>query len=318
MAQSMTVVLMEKFMTRLETPRDHAESALSGLSALIARHAPSSGDFATRLPSLSLHRRAAPTDPMPCIYGLGLGVVAQGSKQVMQQEAVLHYQAGQGMLTSIDQPVVSHVSSASVAKPFLGLMLTLDPSQVMRTVSDLDLPPPPKAGTHQAIVIAELDSGVARALERLLSLLDEPALFDHLAPLVLQEIIVRLLVGQHGVALRHLVAAGSPMQQIAKVVAWLKQNLAEQMRIDDLAERVHMSPSTFRQHFRTLTGVSPLQFHKQLRLQEARQLMLNQHLDAGQAAGMVGYESASQFSREYSRAFGAPPQRDVRRMRQQA
>lgn len=313
----MTAVLMEKRMSRLEPPRDPIDSGLPGLSALIARHVPSAGDLITRLPALSLHRRASPTEPMPCIYGLGLGVVAQGSKQVMQQDAVLHYQAGQGMLTSIDQPVVSHVALASPAKPFLGLMLTLDPSQVMRTVEDLQLPPPPKAGTHQAIVIAELDSGVVRALERLLGLLEEPALFDHLAPLVQQEIIVRLLVGQHGVVLRHLVAAGSPMQQIAKVVAWLKQHLAEPMRIDDLAERVHMSPSTFRQHFRELTGVSPLQFHKQLRLQEARQLMLNQHMDAGQAAGRVGYESASQFSREYSRAFGAPPQRDVRRMRQQ-
>lgn len=300
-------------MTRPEPVGAHTEP---GLAALIARHVPSSGDCVTRLPSLSLHRRASPTDPMPCIYGLGLGVVAQGSKRVMQQEAVLHYQAGQGMLTSIDQPVVSHVSMASAAKPFLGLMLALDPNQVLRAVSDLQLPPPPRESTHQAIVIADLDSEVVRALERLLKLLDEPVLFDHLAPLILQEIIVRLLVGQHGVALRHLVAAGSPMQQIAKVIGWLKQNLAQSMRIDDLAERVHMSPSTFRQHFRTLTGVSPLQFHKQLRLQEARQLMLNQHLDAGQAAGRVGYESASQFSREYSRAFGAPPQRDVRRMRE--
>ncbi|WP_201268212.1 AraC family transcriptional regulator [Pseudomonas aeruginosa] len=303
-------------MTCPETLHDHAEPGLPGLSALIARHAPTSGDFISPLPALSLHRRASPTDPMPCIYGLGLGVVAQGSKQIMQQEAVLHYQAGQGMLTSIDQPVVSHVALASAAKPFLGLMLTLDASQVMRIASELQLPPPPKAGTHQAIVIADLDDGVIHALERLLGLLDEPTLFGHLAPLVQEEIIIRLLAGKHGVALRHLVAAGSPMQQIAKVVAWLKQNLAQPMRIDDLAERVHMSPSTFRQHFRTLTGVSPLQFHKQLRLQEARQLMLNRHLDAGQAAGLVGYESASQFSREYSRAFGAPPQRDIRRMRQ--
>ncbi|WP_065257330.1 AraC family transcriptional regulator [Pseudomonas bananamidigenes] len=302
-------------MTHLQ-PDDLIEADLTGLASLIARQATHAGDFTTRLPALSLHRRTSPTDPMPCIYGLGLGVVAQGGKQVLQQEAVLHFRAGQGMLTSIDQPVVSHVAQASVAKPFLGMMLTLDVSQIMRIASELQLPPPPKAGTHQAIVIAELDPGLVRALERLLGLLEEPELFDHLAPLVQQEIIVRLLMGQHGMALRHLIATGSPMQQIARVVAWLKQNLAEPMRIDHLAERVHMSPSTFRQHFRTLTGVSPLQFHKQLRLQEARQLMINQHLDAGQAAGRVGYESASQFSREYSRAFGAPPQRDIRRMRQ--
>jgi len=117
------------------------------------------------------------------------------------------------------------------------------------------------------------------------------------------------------VDVQHLVAAGSPSQQIAKAVAWLKQNFTHVLHVDDLAARTHMSPSTFRQHFRAITGVSPLQFQKQLRLQEARQLMLNQSLDAGNAGGRVGYESASQFSREYSRLFGAPPQRDIRRMR---
>ncbi len=136
-----------------------------------------------------------------------------------------------------------------------------------------------------------------------------------LAPLIQQEITIRLLTGPHGPQLRHLVTAGSPRQQIAKAVAWLKQNFVQTLHGDELADRAHMSPSTFRQHFRALTGVSPLQYQKQLRLQEARQLMMNQNLDAGSAGGIVGYESASQFSREYSRLFGAPPQRDVRRMR---
>ena len=153
------------------------------------------------------------------------------------------------------------------------------------------------------------------ALVRLVKLLGEPALVPRLAPLIQQEITVRLLTGPHGPQLRHLVTAGSPGQQIAKAVAWLKQNFVEALNGDDLADRAHMSPSTFRQHFRALTGVSPLQYQKQLRLQEARQLMLNENLDAGSAAGRVGYESASQFSREYSRLFGEPPQRDITRMR---
>jgi transcriptional regulator GlxA family with amidase domain len=140
-------------------------------------------------------------------------------------------------------------------------------------------------------------------------------LVSALGPLIQQEITIRLLSGPHGPQLRHLVAAGSPNRQIAKAVTWLKHNFTAALHVDELAERAHMSPSTFRQHFRAVVGTSPLQFQKQLRLQEARQLMLNQNIDASNASGLVGYESASQFSREYSRLFGAPPQRDIRRMR---
>ena len=160
-----------------------------------------------------------------------------------------------------------------------------------------------------------LDDALLGALVRLVRLLEEPALVDRLAPLIQQEITIRLLTGPHGPQLQHLAANGSPSQQIAKAVAWLKQNFTRAIQVDDLAARVHMSPSTFRQHFRAITGTSPLQYQKQLRLQEARQLMLNQNVDAGNAGGLVGYESASQFSREYSRLFGAPPQQDVKRLR---
>ncbi len=140
-------------------------------------------------------------------------------------------------------------------------------------------------------------------------------MLPRLSPLIQQEIAIRLLVGPHGPYLCQLASAGSPGRQIAKTVAWLKQHYAQAVDAEELAVRAHMSPSTFRQHFRAITGVSPMQYQKQLRLQEARQLMLNQDLDAGNASGRVGYESASQFTREYSRLFGAPPQRDIRRMR---
>jgi transcriptional regulator GlxA family with amidase domain len=140
-------------------------------------------------------------------------------------------------------------------------------------------------------------------------------LIPQLAPLIEREIAVRLLAGAYGPLLRHLVAAGSPSQQIARAVSWLKLNFANALRVDELAGHAHMSPSTFRQHFRSITGMSPLQYQKQLRLQEARQLMLSQNLDAGSAGVRVGYESASQFSREYARLFGAPPVRDIQRMR---
>jgi transcriptional regulator GlxA family with amidase domain len=181
--------------------------------------------------------------------------------------------------------------------------------------SELDLPQPSRERAFRPVSIERLDAVLLDALVRLVELLEEPALVPRLAPLIQQEITIRLLTGRYGPQLQHLVAVGSPSQQIAKAVAWLKQNFTQVLHVDDLAARTHMSSSTFRQHFRAITGMSPLQFQKQLRLQEARQLMLNQSLDAGNAGGRVGYESASQFSREYSRLFGAPPQRDIRRMR---
>jgi AraC-like DNA-binding protein len=195
------------------------------------------------------------------------------------------------------------------------MMLTLDVRSVLQIASEMDEPRPRREHAYRAISFEALDGTLLDPLVRLVRLLGEPTLVPRLAPLIQQEITVRLLTGPHAAQLRHLVATGSPSQQIAKAVAWLKQNFVLPLRGDDLADRAHMSASTFRQHFRALTGVSPLQYQKQLRLQEARQLMLNENLDAGSAAVHVGYESASQFSREYSRLFGAPPQRDIARMR---
>jgi AraC-like DNA-binding protein len=281
----------------------------------IERFAQTDGDYDTVIAALKLHRRAAPTEPLHCIYNLGLGVVAQGDKQVLIGEQSIDYGPGQSMLTTIDLPVVSHVTRASSREPFLGLMLTLDVRSILQIASEMDAPRARRDDAQRSISFETMDATLLDALTRLVNLLDEPALVPRLAPLIQQEITVRLLTGPHGPQLRHLVMAGSPGQQIAKVVAWLKQNFAQPLQGDDLAQRAHMSPSTFRQHFRALTGVSPLQYQKQLRLQEARQLMLNEGLDAGSAGGRVGYESPSQFSREYARLFGAPPQRDVTRMR---
>lgn len=285
------------------------------LALAIERIARSDGDYVTVISSLSLHRRCTPTEPLHCVYGLGLGVIAQGSKQVLLGDEVIDYAPGQSMLTTIDSPVVSHVAHASQRAPFLGLFLTLDTRVITQLASEMELPPRPRERAYRSITVESLDSALVDALVRLVELLREPALVPTLSPLIQQEITARLLAGPHGAYLQDLVAAGSPSQQIAKAVAWLKRNFKEPMQTDVLASQVHMSPSTFRQHFRAITGTSPLQFQKQLRLQEARQLMLNQNIDASNASGLVGYESPSQFSREYSRLFGEPPQRDVKRMR---
>jgi AraC-like DNA-binding protein len=303
-------------MSRRYSAQTVGRSAHSALAAAIDRFAQSDGDVVTSIPGLSLHRRSSATEPLHCIYNLGLGVVAQGSKQVLVGAETIGYGPGQSMVTTIDLPVVSHVTRATEREPFLGLMVTLDVRSVVQAAAEMDMPRPRSGEAYRSISFAALDAGLLDGLIRLVSLLGEPHLAPRLAPLIQQELIVRLLSGPHAPQLLHLVTSGSPSQQIARSVAWLKQHFVESLRIDDVAQRAHMSPSTFRQHFRSLTGISPLQYQKQLRLQEARQLMLNEHLDAGSAALRVGYESPSQFSREYSRLFGAPPQRDIGRMRQ--
>ena len=295
--------------------QDPALLATAGLASAIARFAQSDGDYPTTVPGLSLHRRKGRTEPLHCIFSLGLGVVAQGHKQVLLGDEGDQLRSGQSMLTTIDLPVISHVTEASVDKPLLGLMLTLDSRLIMQKASEMQLPPLPRQPVCHPITIEALDERLIADLIRLVELLDQPALAPNLAPLIQQEIVLRLLAGPHGPQLQRLAATGSPSQQIAKAVAWLKQHFSKPLLIDDLATRVHMSPSTFRQHFRAITGTSPLQYQKQLRLQEARQLMLNQSIDAGSAGALVGYESASQFSREYARLFGTPPLQDVRRLR---
>jgi AraC-like DNA-binding protein len=274
-------------------------------------------DYATSIPGLSFHRRNAVTVPLHCIYGLGIGLTLQGCKQVVVGEEVLTYAPGQSMVTSVDLPVISNVTQASVAKPFLGMMLTFDSTIVMQVAEQLQLSQRMKDEGFRPVTVQKLDRNILGALERLVGLLEEPCLISTLAPLITEEIVVRLLSGAHGPQLLHVVSAGSPSQHIAKSVSWLKLNFREALRMDDLAASAHMSPSTFRQHFRTVTGMSPLQYQKQLRLQAARQMMLSQNVDASSAGGLVGYESSSQFSREYSRLFGEPPQRDIKRMRMQ-
>lgn len=289
--------------------------AIAALARAIGMFAQSDGDYTTAVPALSLHRRKGPTDPLHCIFNLGLGVVAQGDKQALLGSEVVTYGPGRSMLTTIDLPVISHVTRASSQEPLLGLMLTLDSQEIVQTATDMQLTFPGRTATLRPIGVERLDDRLAWDLVRLVELLEQPHLVAQLAPLIKREIVIRLLAGPHGPQLQQLVAVGSTSQQISKAVTWLKQNFAQPMQVDDLAASVHMSPSTFRQHFRSITGTSPLQYQKQLRLQEARHLMLNQNIDAASAGGLVGYESPSQFSREYNRLFGSPPQQDVRRIR---
>lgn len=287
----------------------------TSLAQLVGRIAQNDGDFSTAIPGLTVFRRSAVSEPMHCVYGLSLALSLQGGKRVTLGEEVLHYGPGQSLITSVDLPVTSYVVRASAQQPFLGLLLELDARAIAQWAADMHLTPMSRETGTRAMSVVSLDDGLLAALTRLLQLLDEPALVDSLAPLIRQEIIVRLLHGPHGPTLRNLVAAGSPGQHIGKVIAWIRHHFTEDISVEDLAAKAYMSPSTFRAHFRNVAGMSPLQYLKNLRLQEARHLMLNSSLDAVTAAVQVGYESASQFSREYRRMFGEPPHRDIHRMR---
>jgi AraC-like DNA-binding protein len=286
------------------------------LAREIAKIAQNDGDYQTAIPQLLMARRSGRTEPLACMYTLGLAIVAQGGKRVAMGDRVITYGPGQSLLVTVDLPVVSQVTHADLAQPFLGMLLKLDMQALVQLAAELDLPPMPREQEPLAMSLSPMQESVLEAVVRLARLLQEPQLIPKVAPLIQQEIMLRLLTGPHGPHLRHLIASGSPSHQVAQAIAWLKLNFSRDVLMDDLAERSHMSPSTFRLHFRNLTGMSPLQYQKQLRLQEARQLMLTQALDASSTAARVGYESVSQFNREYSRQFGAPPQRDIRRMRE--
>lgn len=285
------------------------------LLSLVKDIAQNDGDYPTEIPVLSIYRRSTVTDPMPCVFGLGLGVTLQGRKRVTLGEDVFDYGSGQALINTIDLPVVSYVTQATITEPYLGLRLDLDANLIVQIATEMNASRIYKGGPSRAMSVIALDDGLLDALMRLIKLLNEPNKIPFIAPLIQREIIIRLLDGEHGPMLQHLAAVGSPSQQISQVIAWMKLNYTNTILIDELAAKAYMSSSTFRQHFRTLTGLSPLQYLKNLRLQDARHWMLYEDMDAGSAAIRVGYESVSQFNREYARMFGEPPLRDIKRMR---
>jgi AraC-like DNA-binding protein len=226
------------------------------------------------------------------------------------------YDAHHYLITSVHLPTVVQIIEASPERPYLGLRLMLDQREISQLMVDSNLPPPRVQQSSRGMATGEVTLPLLTAIQRLIDLLAEQQDIPILAPIIQREIIYRLLVGDQGERLRQIATAGSQSQQISKAIGWLKNNYALAISMDDLAAQANMSTSTFHHHFRSLTALSPLQFQKQLRLQEARRLMLAERMDAANAAFQVGYESPSQFSREYNRLFGAPPLRDITKLRQ--
>jgi AraC-like DNA-binding protein len=293
--------------SRLEQSREE-------LTALVERYAQVEGVTLTQWPALSFFRADSPSDRGCALYEPCLGLLLQGNKHILLGEDRFEQEYGHYLISSIDVPVSAQVTRASRQQPCLCLTLRLDPLRIGEWLSEMKLPKPATA-TARGIGLSPVGAEILDPLLRLARLLDSPDDLPVLAPLIERELMYRLLTGEQGARLAQIAIAGGQGQQIARAIQWLKQHYNKPLRICDLASMVNMSASSLHHHFREITAMSPLQYQKVLRLHEARRLLLTEGCDVATAAHRVGYESPSQFSREYSRHHGAPPLRDVNRLR---
>lgn len=269
----------------------------------------------TEIPGLTVYRRTAPSPPCSMTYEPSLILTAQGLKQVELGGKTFLYGSSHYLLTSVVLPVVARVVEASEQSPCLALSLKLQMPVVRDLLSREEIDAAPSGGQDPAMAVGKVTVELLEAFCRLMRLLDRPQEITFLHGLIEREIIFRVLREPEGARLRAIATAGDQSYRTAKAIAWIKQNFAKPLRVEELAEIAGMGVSTFHHHFRALTAMSPLQYQKQIRLQEARAFMSIQGLDVGSAALAVGYESASQFTREYKRFFGQTPRRDIRTLR---
>jgi AraC-like DNA-binding protein len=269
-------------------------------------------DRTTEIPGLSLHRRTAPTAPCSATYQPGVIVIAQGQKRVDLGDTSFSYGESRYLLTALDLPVVSRITEATEETPCLAMSIRLEMPMIRELLSRAEIHVTAVPPDSPAMATGEATVEFLSACCRLVELLDTPQDIPFLSSLIHREIIYRILRGPEGARLRAIATLGDQSHRTAKAIEWIKANYARPLRVEDLAQISGMGISTLHNHFRALTAMSPLQYQKQLRLQAARGRMLVDGLDAASAAFEVGYESASQFNREYSRLFGQPPMRDIR------
>lgn len=290
---------------------EEIEALRRPLAETVARWTNGLNQFNTSIPNLTFYRRDEPTEPASCMVEPSVALVVQGAKRALLGDNAYRYDIKRFLITSLDLPVMMHVIDASPNRPYMGMVLKLDLHVVAELMMQSGMPPPPEHVSDRGMELGETTPHLLQAFKRLLDLLDDPASIPVLSPLVQREICYRLLTSDQGARLWQIASVGSQSHRIAKAIDWLKSHYASPLRIEEIAANVQMSTSSFHHHFRLLTAMSPLQFQKWLRLNEARRLMLIERLDASTAAFQVGYESPSQFSREYSRLFGAPPRRHI-------
>lgn len=288
---------------------------LSQLAALVDKYSNGDGIHATTISGLQCLKASSLSMKIPTVYTPSLCVIVQGSKQVLLEDEIYHYAPSRYLAVSVDLPVLSQVTEASEAHPYLCLKIDIDAHILGELFSQESLDPVAGSDTQRGLFVGNLDTALLDAVLRLARLLDSPQDIRMLAPMIQREIHYRLLHGAHASAIAQMAVAGSNMHRIGQAIARMKTDLAVPIRIDELADLSRMSASSFHHHFKAVTAMSPLQYHKRLRLTQARQIMLVENVDAASTAYRVGYESATQFSREYARMFGAPPGRDIRALR---
>jgi AraC-like DNA-binding protein len=267
------------------------------------------------LRGLHIHRVSTPTEPVHGVSIPAFCVIAQGSKAIYLGEDYYRYDPAHYLLATVELPIVIQIGNASKERPYLSLRLDLDPALVGSVMVEAGLPSPRGQANAKAIDVSPLDAGLLDATVRLVRLVDSPTEARILKPLVTREIVYRLLVGAQSARLRHLAAFGGATNRIATALERIRSDYDKPLRIESLARELGMSASGFHAQFKAVTAMSPLQLQKQLRLQEARRLMFGEDLDATTTGRRVGYDDASYFSREYKSVFGAPPIRDIQRLR---
>jgi AraC-like DNA-binding protein len=288
---------------------------LTELRSKISNSLGTSGERATGILGLTLYRCTAPTAPNPCTYQPSLLVIAQGRKRVDLGRTSYVFGQSRFLLTSVELPIVSQVVTASEEAPYLAFFLKLNIATVRDILNTEEVHVPESPIGTRGMAIGEATIELVRSCSRMMDILDAPQDIPFLGKLIHREIIYRLLQGTQGARLRAIATLGDQSHRTEKAVAWLRENYEKPLRVEQLATIAGMGRSTLHHHFRALTAMSPLQFQKQLRLRAARQRMLVYELDAASAAFEVGYESASQFNREYRRFFGKPPMRDIQALR---
>jgi len=296
-----------------------ARRAQAGRDELVERIARTIREEGTVEPleGLRLRRASSPTELGHGVSFPALCVIAQGSKEILLGDNRYRYDPTHYLITTAALPITSRITEAKEERPYLGLVLRLDPTLVGSVMVEAGLPAPRGHAAVRAIDVSPLDAGLLDAVVRLVRLLDSPPTEARfLAPLVTREIVYRLVTGEQGDRLRHTAVLGGHSHRIARALERLRRDFDQPLRIEGIARELGMSVSGFHHHFRAVTAMSPLQFQKQIRLQEARRLMLGEDLDAASAGYRVGYGDASHFTREYKRLFGAPPMRDMERLRE--
>ena len=298
--------------------RARETTGIAALARSIGALVPNDATVDLRMPGVHAARVSQPNrEPVHYVQQASLCVAAQGAKIATIGGDTYSYEAGQMALYSVDVPIAGRVTRASYAEPYLVLMIDLDAEKIAELVPKVFPEGVPKPRDTRALYVGDADAHIIDAAARLVELIEQPAEAELLAPLVREEILVRLLRSPMGSRVAQIGQAGSSMQRIANAVSWLRTNFDQPATIEELAKLVNMSVTSFHRQFKAVTGMSPLQYQKTLRLHEARRLMLLSMVDAGSAGRRVGYMSAAQFSREYSRFFGTAPMKDVNRLREE-